>query len=243
MKFFVLQFLFVLVPISVLAQEEIRIPVAEFDPQQLNQDIENPKWSELKLPRRNSTSYTLVNDDSTIAIKAESINTASGLVYKVDIDPEEYPILEWSWKVEGTVENGDYRTKKGDDYAARIYITFNYDKRNLNLGERIKYETFRTFSRFPNPLRAVNYIWANNAEIGTIAPNAYTNWVYMIAAESGTENSGIWKIQTQNLYEDFKAAFGEQPPRINGIAIMSDTDNTKGSAVAFYGDIIFRKDE
>jgi hypothetical protein len=243
MRSFVLILLLLLIPEFGLAQDEIRIPVTEFDPQQPNEDIENPRWSELKLPRRDATTYSLIDTAEVIAIKAESMNSASGLVYKVDIDPAEYPILEWSWKVSGPVENGDYKTKAGDDYAARIYITFDYDKRNLKLGERIKYETFRTFSRFPIPLRALNYIWANEAEVGTIAPNAYTNWVYMIAAESGEEHAGVWRIQTQNIYEDFLSAFEEQPPRINGIAIMSDTDNTKSSAVAFYGDIIFRKAE
>jgi len=240
MRVFKLLILF-LFPSFLLAQETIRIPVTEFNPEQLEGDTENPRWSELKLPRRDATSYSLVENDDYVAIKAESMNSASGLVYKVDIDPAEYPILEWSWKVSGIVENGNYRSKKGDDYSARIYITFDYSRRNLKLGERIKYETYRTFSRFPIPLRAINYIWANKAEVGTIAPNAYTNWVYMIAVASGDEEAGVWKIQTQNVYEDFISSFGEQPPRINGIAIMYDTDNTKGSVEAFYGDIIFRK--
>lgn len=233
--------LFLITP--VLAQEDIRIPVSEFDPLHLKEDIENPKWSELKLPRRDATIYELYETDDVLAIKAQSSNSASGLVYKVDIDPTEYPILEWSWKVEHPVENGNYQKKSGDDYAARIYITFDYDKKNLNLGERIKYETFRTFSRFPIPLRAINYIWANEAEVGVIAPNAYTNWVYMIVADSGNKETGVWKMHSKNILEDYIASFGEQPPRISGIAIMSDTDNTKGSATAFYGDIFFRKAE
>ncbi len=228
-------------PFLVFPQDEIRISVTEFDPLQLDESDENPTWSELRLPRRDATAYSLFEDDSLVAIRAESMNSASGLVYKVDIDPAEFPILEWSWRVDEVVEGGNYKSKKGDDYAARIYITFDYDRRNLKLFERVKYETFRTFSRFPIPIRAINYIWANQAEVGTIAPNAYTNWVYMIAVESGQENTGIWRVQTQNVYDDYISAFGEQPPRISGIAIMSDTDNTKGSAVAFYGDIIFRK--
>ncbi len=241
MKYFTILLLLLLSPFIVYSQEEIRVPVTEFNPQQLNEDIENPRWSELRLPRRDATYYSLIDSAGVLAIKAESMNTASGLVYKVDIDPAEYPILEWSWKVSGPLEKGNYQSKDGDDYPARIYITFDYNKRKLKLAERIKYETFRTFSRFPIPLRAINYIWANKAEVGTIAPNAYTDWVYMIAVESGSEHANEWRIQTQNVYEDFINAFGEHPPRINGIAIMSDTDNTKGSAVAYYGDIIFRK--
>jgi hypothetical protein len=240
MRYLLLITLLSISPSLAVAQAEIRIPVSEYNPEVLKEDVNNPRWSELKLPRREPTFYTLVDTGEVIAIKAKSMNTASGLVYKVDIDPAEYPIVEWTWKVSGPVENGNYQTKDGDDYAARIYITFDYDKKKLKFGDRVKYEALRTFSRFPIPLRAINYIWANNADVGTIAPNAYTNWVYMIAAESGPEHAGAWKIQSQNIFEDYLAAFGEVPPRISGIAIMSDTDNTKGSAEAYYGDIIFR---
>ncbi|MCG8373152.1 MAG: DUF3047 domain-containing protein [Balneolales bacterium] len=224
------------------AQDEIRISVADFNPDTI-ENTENPAWSEQKLPRRDATSYSLMETDSSFVLKAISENSASGLVYRVNIDPAKYPIIEWSWKVGGIVEDGDFSKKDGDDYPARIYITFNYSKKNLKLGERIKYETLRTFSRFPIPLRAINYVWANKAAPGTIAPNAYTNWVYMIAVDSGEENVGIWKVRTQNIYEDYKTAFGEEPPIISGVAIMTDTDNTGNSARAYYGDIIFKTGE
>lgn len=229
-------------PTEAFAQSNIRIPVTDFNPKSLQtEDIENPRWSVLTLPSRDDTNYSLHTQDSVTSIKAESSNSASGLVYKVDIDPAEFPIVEWSWRVEDLVEGGNYKKKNGDDYAARIYVSFDYDKQNLGLGDRIKYETLRTFTRFPIPLRAINYIWATNAETGTIAPNAYSNWVYMVVTESGEERIGEWRTHSQNIFEDYKAAFGEDPPRINGIAIMTDTDNTKSNATAFYGDIVFRK--
>lgn len=224
------------------AQPSITIPVTDFNPENLDKiDFENPRWSKLKLPKRDHTTYRLVEMDDRVAIKAESMNSASGLVYEVDINPKEYPIIEWSWKVDEVIENGNYKSKSGDDYAARIYITFKYDKKKLTLLDRVKYEAIRTFTSYNIPLRAINYIWANKAEEGTIAPNAYTNWVYMIAVETGKNTSGEWKIEVQNIYEDYKKTFGEEPPSINGVAIMTDTDNTKSSAEAYYGDIIFRK--
>lgn len=226
----------------VVAQETIKVPVTDFNPESLtDRESENPRWSVLKLPKRDATKYTLVESDDRIAIKAESMNSASGLVYKVDIDPEEFPIIEWSWKVKEVLKDGNYATKKGDDYPARIYITFDYDKSNLNLGDRIKYSFIKTFTSYPIPLRAINYIWANKADKETIAPNAYTDWVYMVAVRSGNSDSGSWVTDVRNIYEDYEKAFGEAPPRISGVAIMSDSDNTKGSAEAYYGDIEFRK--
>ncbi|MBO6525212.1 MAG: DUF3047 domain-containing protein [Balneolaceae bacterium] len=226
----------------VTAQETIKVPVTDFNPESLTgEEVESPRWSVLKLPNRDATKYTLVESDDRLAIKAESMNSASGLVYKVDIDPEEFPIIEWSWKVKEVLKDGNYATKKGDDYPARIYITFDYDKSNLKLGDRIKYSFIKTFTSYPIPLRAINYIWANKAEKETIAPNAYTDWVYMVAVRTGNGDSGDWVTEVRNIYEDYKKAFGEAPPRISGVAIMSDSDNTKGASEAYYGDIEFRK--
>ncbi len=224
------------------AQEAILIPVTDFNPENLDSvDYKNPRWSKLELPKRDNTNYRLVQVDDRIAIKAEGMNSASGLVYKIDIDPIKYPIIEWSWKVDEILEKGNYKLKKGDDYSARIYITFDYDKKNLGIIDRIKHEAIRTFTSYKIPLRAINYIWANKAEKGTVAPNAYTDWVYMIAVETGNNTSGEWKIEIQNIYEDYKKAFGEDPPPITGVAIMTDSDDTKSKTEAYYGDIIFRK--
>jgi hypothetical protein len=224
------------------AQDSLRIPVTDFDPDQLNEEyIDNPKWSILDLPKRDQTKYELTTESGRACIKAISENSASGLIYKVDIDPNEFPIIEWRWKIEDTLADGDYSKKSGDDYPARIYITFDYDKKNLGIGDRLKYAAIKTFTRYTVPLRAVNYIWANKAPEGTIAPNAYTDWVYMIAVKTGNQQAGDWHVEIQNILEDYRTAFGEEPPAITGVAIMTDSDNTKQSATAYYGDIIFRK--
>lgn len=230
-------------PEQLFSQDTLRIPVTDFNPDQLNSSGEQHlKWSVLTLPKRGITKYDRITMDDGEVIRAVSDNSASGLVYKVDIDPYEYPIIEWRWMVTEVLEEGDLRSKKGDDYPARIYITFEYDKKNLGLSDRIKYGLIRTFTKYEIPLRAINYIWANKAEAGTIAPNAYTDWVYMIAVQSGNTDTGTWIVHTQNIVNDYEKAFGESLPRINGIAIMTDSDDTKGNASAFYGDILFRKE-
>jgi hypothetical protein len=227
---------------SGIAQEVIRIPVSEFDPSQLEENTEDPKWSVLKLPGRDRTTYTVGKDERGAHILASSQNSASGLVYAVDIDPSEYTTIEWSWKVDGVIEKGDLKKKKGDDYPARIYLTFEYELSRLSFIDRIKYTLIKTFTSYEIPLRSLNYVWANKAPQGTIAPNPYTDWVYMIATQSGNENAGKWQIEMSNLLEDYRNAFNEEPMNITGVAIMTDTDNTKGTARGNYGDIIFRKE-
>jgi len=96
---------------------------------------------------------------------------------------------------------------------------------------------------FPSVLfwrtRAVNYIWANRLPPGAFLPNAFTGNAVMVAVESGNGNAGRWIDEERNIVEDFRRAFGEDPPEIGAVAIMTDTDNTGEEAVAWYGAIRF----
>ena len=77
--------------------------------------------------------------------------------------------------------------------------------------------------------------------MGTAVPNPYTEQVHMIVVESGPTKVNAWMTEARNVYEDYKRAFGEEPPMISGIAIMTDTDNTGESAEAYYGDIVLKR--
>ena len=199
-------------------------------------------WEELKLGKAAPTEYRLVEYNGNVVVQAISEGTASGLIREVDINPDEYPVITWEWKVSNVLEKGDLTQKDGDDFAARLYITFDYSPKNLPFGERIKYRALRLLGYKDIPLRALNYVWSNKAPEGTMAPNAYTDWVTMIALQSGEEHSNTWKFESRNLYKDFIDAFGEEPGAITGIAIMTDTDNTGESAMAYYGDITVSRD-
>jgi len=187
------------------------------------------------------TEYSLVEDDGTVVLKAESMGSASGLTREMTIDPVKYPIIEWRWKVENVLENSDATRKSGDDYPARIYIAFEYDESKVGFFEKAKYEAaLLLHGKYPH-LSAINYIWENRIPVGTIVPNPYTSHVQMIVMESGPDKVGQWVTESRNIYEDYRKAFGEDPPMISGVAVMTDTDNTKESAVAWFGDIAFRQ--
>lgn len=191
-----------------------------------------------KIPKQ--TEYVLVKDGEQVVVKAVSEASASGLTKEVTINPKDYPIVRWRWKVENLLQRSDVSRKDGDDYPARLYITFAYDPDHVSFGRKLKYKAGRAL--FGDiPIGALNYIWETKTPVGTIVENAFTDFAQMIVVESGPSNVGMWVEEERNIYEDYKKAFGEEPPAINGVAIMSDTDNTKERAVAFYGDIEFRK--
>ncbi len=185
------------------------------------------------------TEYTLVDVEGTVVVRAESRASASGLMREIEIDPALHPIIEWRWRVANVLEKGDLSRKSGDDYPARLYITFGYDPERASLLARARYETLRLlYGEYP-PVAALNYIWEGSAPVGTIAPNPYTDRNRMIVVESGDENVGEWRVERRNVVEDYERAFGGQAPRISSVAIMTDTDDTGESAVAWFGDISF----
>jgi hypothetical protein len=144
------------------------------------------------------TAYSLVKDGGTVVVKAVSESSASGLVREIKIDPKEYPIVQWRWKVENILKKGNVRLKEGDDYPARLYITFEYDSSKLNFLEKVKFEAVRLlYGQYP-PIAAINYIWESKAPISTFVPNPYTDRVMMIVVESGSDKLNQWVNEERN---------------------------------------------
>ncbi|MCP3678632.1 MAG: DUF3047 domain-containing protein [Deltaproteobacteria bacterium] len=199
-------------------------------------------WRPLHFPKiRRHTRYTLVQDGGNTVVTAVSNQSASAIFKETAIDPKSYPVLTWRWKVEGVLKRGDGRVKSGDDYAARVYVTFLSDTNNATLMGRIKRRLAKRIYGIDPPGRAINYIWANRIKQGASIPNAYTSEAQMIAVESGASKAGKWISEEVDIYRDYKRLFGEEPPQVTGIAIMTDTDNTGERATAYYDDIVFRK--
>ena len=226
--------------IQSMAESALILEIGKFSSETEGQKI--PKdWEELNFEKiSRHTQYKLVEDEGTIVVEAKSHASASGLVRKMKVDIQEYPIIQWRWKVSNVIQNSDVRRKDGDDYAARIYITFEYDPKKVGFLRKTKYKVGKLLLG-DIPISAINYIWESKTPVGTIVDNAYTDFAKMIVVESGKEKVGQWVLEERNLYEDYIKAFNEDPPLINGIAIMTDTDNTGEIATAYYGNIIFKK--
>ena len=225
------------------AQSESIIEVGKFSAEEIgNGPPTGWKPTTFKKIDRHTT-YTLIKDGDAVVVKAVAESSASGLVREIKIDPEEYPFVQWRWKVGNILQKGDVRLKDGDDYPGRIYVTFEYDSSKLGFFEKAKYEAARLlYGQYP-PIGAINYIWESKAPKGTMIPNPFTSRVIMIVVESGESKVNEWVSEERNIYEDYKKAFGQEPPMISGVAIMTDTDNTGESATAYYGNIIFGKNK
>lgn len=225
---------------SALANPEPLLRVGEFSSAEAGGSLPQG-WKPLTFEKISEhTRYELVNDGGQVVVKATSHQSSSGLTREIRINPRDYPVVEWRWKVQNILEGGDVTKKSGDDYPARLYITFEYDSSKVGFFEKVKYETIKlVYGQYP-PIGAINYIWESSSPIGTVIPNPYTDRVHMFVIESGPGKLGQWIKEKRNILEDYRTAFGEDPPNISGVAIMTDTDNTRESAVAYFGDIVFK---
>ncbi len=170
------------------------------------------------------THYELVEAEGETVLRASSQGTASGLFRIIDVDLTQTPILRWRWKVESALDGNDERSRRGDDYAARIYVV---RRRGFLFSET----------------QAISYVWASGTPQGAVWPNVYTANVRMVAVRSGNRDRGRWRNEQRNVREDFARIFGVDVDTVHTVAIMTDTDNTGQTATAWYGDIRFTASE
>ena len=166
------------------------------------------------------TKYTLGNNDNGKYIKAEANNSASGLGKELKINLKKTPFLNITWKVEkdltGIVEN----SKKGHDYAARVFVV-------------------KKTGATPLSNRAMNYVFSSNNDINTYNPSPFTKKSIDYVLSTTKEDLNEWVTVKVNVRDHFKKFHDLDLDDINGIAIMSDTDNSKLNAIAYYQNIYF----
>jgi Protein of unknown function (DUF3047) len=189
------------------------------------------------LPGKRMTEYRLVRVDGRVALEADAERAASGLVRVLRVDPHSHPILQWDWRVPALVAGADPRVATREDAAARLIVSFHGDLENLDFAERAQLRFAKALSGQALPYATLMYIWANDLPLETVLRNPHTARVRMIVVGSGTRDLGKWVQLRRNLLEDYRRAFGEDPWDVVAIGVMTDADNTRGRARAYYGDI------
>lgn len=193
-------------------------------------------WRHWSFERGRRTRYALARDSGALALRAESDGGASGLVRPLRADPRRHSVLAWRWKVTRLPEGADLTRRAGDDCAARLFVLF---AAGPGLGDRMWSRLMRMQSGhgFGNSLA---YVWADAAAGRPHLASPYTDRVAVIPVRSGPADLGRWLSEERDVAADYRRAFGQAPPEIVAVALMTDTDDTGSSAAAWYGDIDFR---
>ena len=166
------------------------------------------------------TNYSIGSNENGNFLRAEANNAASGLGKEIVIDLNKTPYLNITWKVErdlkGIVEN----SKKGHDYAARVFVV-------------------KKTGATPLSNRAMNYVFSSNNKIDTYNPSPFTKKSIDYVLSTTKNNFNQWVTVKVNVQDHFKKFHNLELNKINGVAIMSDTDNSKLISIAYYQNIYF----
>ena len=168
----------------------------------------------------NKTIYTLGSNDNGNFLKAVANNAASGLGKEVKIDLNKTPFINITWKIEKDLSDIKENTKKGHDFAARVFV-------------------IKKTGATPLSNRAINYVFSSNNKVGFNSPSPYTKKSIDNVLASTKKNLNKWVTVKTNVKEDFKRFHNLDVNELDGLAIMSDTDNSKLEAIAYYQNIYF----
>ena len=168
----------------------------------------------------NNTVYTVGSNENGNFLKAVADNAASGLGKEIKIDLNKTPYINITWKIEKDLPGIKENTKKGHDFAARVFAV-------------------KKTGATPLSNRAINYVFSSNNEIGFNSPSPYTKKSIDNVLASTKKNINEWVTVKANVKEDFKKFHDLNVNELDGLAIMSDTDNSKMKAIAYYQNIYF----
>jgi len=192
------------------------------------------QWEPLFFPKIKAHSeYRVELAAEGSVLRMASHASASALLHKTEFDVYAFPWVRWRWRVDKVYARGDATRKRGDDYPARIYVSFKFDPDQAGAWEKLKYDAVRlVYGAYP-PHSSLNYVWANRPWAKAILPNPYTDRAMMIPLQVGTDQLGVWQEQAVNIVADYQRAFGAQPPTRARIAVMNDADDTGDSSVSW----------
>ena len=211
-KFIKIIVIYFLLVTSVTAEE---LMVFNFTEEELNSlDVRKVRGADAK------TAYSIGNNEKGNYLKAVAENAASGVGKEIKINLDETPFINITWKIEKDLKGIKENTKKGHDFAARVFV-------------------IKKTGATPLSNRAINYVFSSNSNVGETWPSPYTKKSIDSVLASTKSNLNEWVTVKANVKEDFKKFHDLDVEELSGIAIMADTDNSKLTAVSYYQNIFF----
>lgn len=185
------------------------------------------------------TRYTLVRDGEATVLQADADHSASALMHAGPVDLARTPVLSWRWKAAAPVTGADNSVASREDAPARLVFVFEGDRSKLSLFDQAAMGLAQIAGGEALPYATLMYVWSTTAPPGSVIPNPRTRRVQMIVVSGRPGDAGQWQTLRRNLAQDYEQVFHEKPGRITAWGLLSDTDNTRTVARAWYGDIRF----
>jgi hypothetical protein len=156
------------------------------------------------------------------------------------IEPSQLGSVRFSWLLPQLIANADMGERGSDDSPVRLVLAFEGDRSTFSLKNAMLSELSLTLTGEEMPYATLMYVWCNRRPVGSVVHNNRTDRIRQLVVESGSTGLQQWRDYERNIRADYEKVFGEAPGALVGIAVMTDSDNTKSTVLAHYGDISLR---
>lgn len=198
-------------------------------------------WRERALPGKRATEYRVANKAGRPALWARADSSASAMRRELHLPAEHVGRVQFSWYVSGLMEAADLARREAGDSPVRVVLAFDGDRQRFSARDKLLSELSQTLSGEPMPYATLMYVWCNQCDAGEVITHPRTARVRKIAVEAGPARLGRWLDYERDIRADFERAFGEPPGALVGVALMTDSDNTRSRAQAWYGPLHFHE--
>ena len=195
------------------------------------------KWDLVKIPGKVATQYSVVRLSNRRSLMASASSSASMLRKDLRIEPEQLNALNFSWQIQKLIEGADMAHRDYDDSPVRLVLAFDGDRSQFSPKNAMLSELTHALTGQPMPYATLMYVWCNQRPVDSVIQNPRTDRIRKIVVESGAGRLNQWITYERNIRADYEKAFGEPPGALIGIGLMTDSDNTRSQAQAWYGPI------
>lgn len=192
-------------------------------------------WQHHLLPGKQATNYRYEWVDGRHAVQATAKKSASMLRHSLRIPPTELSLIKFSWKVPQLIKGADLTLQEAHDSPVRVALVFEGDRSRFSMKNMMLSELALALTGEALPYATLMYVWCNACPHGEVSLSPRTDRIREIALESGPGELGQWRYYERNIRADYEKAFGEPPGALLDVGLMTDTDNTRQNATAWYG--------
>jgi hypothetical protein len=197
-------------------------------------------WQHMPLPGKRATTYTFGKHEGRAAWRADSDASASLLRRQVQVTVTERTTVEFAWWVPALIPSADLRHAETADSPVRLVFAFDGDVSKLPLRDRMQFQAVEALTGERPPYATLMYVWDNHAAAETILRGPRSERVKKLVLERGATHLRQWRGHKRHLKADFVRAFGEEPGKLVAIALLTDSDNTRSKAQAWYGAVVLQ---
>ena len=196
-----------------------------------------PDWEVMNFPGKARTQFVHVRKDGRDAVMAVARASVSMKRLRLNVPPDALGAVRFSWMVPELIQQADMSRRDLDDSPVRIVLVFDGDRSRFTPAETMMSELARTLTGEEMPYATLMYVWCNRRAPGEVITNPRTSRIRKMVVESGATNLGRWLDYQRDVRADYERAFGEPPGALRGVAIMTDSDNTRSVTRAWYGTV------